>query len=448
MDLYAKRISRRTMLRGAGAALALPWLEIMTPLSRAGTTDTQESPVRMAVLFMPNGVRADQWDPEGTGTDFKLSPTLAPLEPLKDQLLVLGNLQNVASFTGDGHYVKTSGFLTGTTITKTVGYDLNANGISMDQLAAQHVGKQTPLPSLELGTEPVSSGVDGNVGYTRVYGSHIAWKSPTNPLAKEIDPQQVFDRLLRAGKRGGSGAASDQLLLNHVLDEARQLRKKLGISDRSRLDEYLESVHSVESRLARFSNESSNIWKPKAEIDPAKAPPVIPKAHEEHVRLMLDMIVLAFQTDTTRISTFMFGNSVSNKDFSFVDGVKGAHHSISHHMNNEEQLRQYQLINRWHVEQYVYLLDRLRNIQEGEKNLLDQSMILFGSGLRDGNSHSPRDLPIVLAGGAGGRLRTGQYVRPKDSAPLCNLYLSMLQAMQVPVDRFADSTGAIMEILA
>jgi hypothetical protein len=436
------------MLRGAGVALALPWLEAMASPAPGANRAAGRPPVRLAALFMPNGVRDDMWTPTAAGHDFQLSPTLEPLGPLKQHCLVLTNLWNQASNYGDGHYVKTSGFLTCTTINKTLGIDLNCNGVSMDQVAAAQSGRQTPLPSLELAIDPVSIGVDRNVGYTRVYGSHIAWSGPTSPLAREINPRLVFERLFRATQPPGDSAAEDALLLDRVLADANKLRQTLGTADRQRMDEYLQSVRSLEQRLERAQADRPDPWQPRAAIDPQQKPVAgVPREHAEHVRLMLDMIALAFQTDTTRVCTFMFGNSVSGTNFSFIDGVRGGHHELSHHQNKEEKLRQYQLINRWHVEQYAYLLGRLHDMREGEGTVLDNSMVLFGSGLRDGNSHNPRNLPIVVAGRAGGRLDTGQHLIAAENTPLANLYTALLQAFGLPMDRFADSTEVLPGVL-
>jgi len=401
----------------------------------------------MAALFMPNGVHPDLWTPEGQGRDYKLSPTLSPLAPYKDNLLVLSNLWNAASKTGDGHYVKCAGFLTSTTITKTLGHDISSNGVSMDQLAAARLGAQTPLPSLELCTAPVKTGVDRNVGYTRVYGSHIAWKGPTQPLAREIDPRQAYERLFRATQPARDSAKRDLNLLDRVLEDAKQLRKGLGVEDQLRVDEYLSVVRSLEQRLDRAAKPGKSSWKPKAPIDLESAPEGVPEQFPEHMRLMLDVIALAFQTDTTRISTFMMGASVSNVNMSFIEGVDGSHHSISHHQQDEDKMRQYQLINRWHVEQYGYLLGKLQAIQEGERTLLDNSMILLGSGFRDGQQHDPHNLPIVVAGNAGGRLDSGQHLVYGEDSPLSNLYVSMLDAFGAPVERFADSTGPLRGVM-
>ncbi len=443
-------ISRRTMLRGTGAALALPWLEAMAPRAHAASPSSPP-PKRLAVLFMPNGVHPGEWTPRGTGNHFELSPTLQPLAALREDLLVLTNLWNQNSDSGDGHYVKTSGFLTGMTIHKTIGVDLNSNGVSMDQLLAQQVGQQTPLPSLELGTEPVRTGVDKAVGYTRVYGAHIAWRGPTSPLAREINPRSVFDRLLRAGNQNKAAAQRDTALLDLVIEDARALRKQLGVADRRKMDEYLDSVRSLETRLERASAGRQH-WAPRANYDPAARPRDMPEEnpqeHEQRVELLLDMIALAFQTDTTRVSTFMFGNSVSNINFSFLDDVRGAHHSLSHHQNDDDKMRQYQLVNRWHVQQYARLLNKLKAMPEGEQTVLDNSLVLFGSGLRDGNAHDPHNLPILVAGRGGGRFITGQHLVYAQDTPLSNLYLSMLTALGAPVSKFADSTGPLQGILA
>jgi hypothetical protein len=434
------------MLRGAGVGLALPWLEVMAPATALAASRIAKPPVRMAFLYMPNGVNTSAWIPEGTGRDFKLSPTLEPLSDLKNDIMVVSNLWNEASKSGDGHYVKEAAILTCTTIKKTPGADL-CNGISVDQLAAQRIANQTPLPSLELGVTAVATGIDAVVGYTRLYGSHIAWSSPTTPLAREINPHSAYERLFRAsGPQGGAGKM-DTLLLDQVLGDAKRLRGQVGSGDQVRIDEYLSVVRSLEQRLERAGSPARTAWKPRVPIDPKASLTEHPKDHAEHVRLMLDIIALAFQSDTTRIATFMFGNAVSNVSFRFLEGVSAGHHDVSHHQNNEDKLRQYQLINRWHVAQYAYLLNRLRGMKEGNSTVLDNSMILFGSALSDGNKHDPHKLPLVLAGRAGGRLATGQHLVYAEDTPAANLYVSMLDAMGTPVERFADSTGPLAGVL-
>lgn len=441
-------LSRRTLLRGAGVSLSLPWLEAMMPARASAATDAAlKQPVRMAMLYMPNGVNVNMWTPKGTGRDFELSPTLEPLADLKDDILVMGNLWNQAAKTGDGHYVKESSILTCTTITKTMGVDLNINGVSMDQLAAQRVGDQTPIPSLELGIEPVATGVDANVGYTRVYGCHIAWSSPTTPLAREINAKFVYQRLFNAAKGNHKGAKQDVLLLDQVLAQGKKLRSEVGSADRARIDEYFSTLRSLEQRLERASNPAKSTWKPKVPLQSVAEPTDSPKDHTEHCRLMLDMIALGFQSDTTRIATFMFGNAVSGQNFRFLEGVTNSHHETSHHSNDPDKLQQYHLIARWHVAQYAYLLNKLRGMKEGDGTVLDNSMILFGSALSDGNSHNPHKLPLVLGGRGGNRIATGQYLTPTEDTPLANLYVSMLDAFGTPVDGFADSTGKLTGVL-
>lgn len=462
MSRFSRTINRRTLLRGLGVAIGLPWLETMRPANAfRSVTDAKrvEAPTRMACLFFPNGVSPNSWTPEGVGTAFEASPILESLSCFRDDVLILTNLTNRATDTGDGHYVKDAAWLTGTTIRRTTGADLNSGGASMDQVAAQRIGNLTPLPSLELGVEPITTGVDINVGYTRLYGSHISWANPTTPIAKEINPKLAFDRLFRsrAGKKAGR-IDDDLSVLDAARDDASSLRGRLGQADRLKLDEYFESVRAIEKRIAFESSERHSrylddptaraaIEKLGGRIDAYHTDPGRLRQreldHTEPVRLMLDLIVLAFQTDSTRVASFMFGNSVSNKNFSFLPGVKGGHHELSHHENDPKKLEQYQRISAWHVAQFAYLLDRLRRIGEGEGTLLDHSMILFGSALRDGNSHNPHDLPIILAGRAGGTLATGRHLSyPKDT-PLCRLYVSMLDRVGAPVDRFADGDGPL-----
>lgn len=434
-------LSRRTLLRGVGASLALPWLEAMASGSKV------QSPTRFAALYMPNGVHAEHWSPTQTGKQFDLPATLKPLTALQDQLIVLSNLWNAAAKGGDGHYVKVAGFLTCTTISKTLGVDLNANGTSVDQLMAQRAAKETPFASLELGIHPVTTGVDKNVGYTRVYSSHIAWGNPTNPLAKETNPRAVFERLFQAAQPKSKHGSGDKLLLDSVLDDARTLRTQLGAADRQRVDEYLSIVRSLEERVDRAASAKVK-WKPRTPIDPKREPKDTPDLYPEHVELMLDMMALAFETDSTRVATFLFSNEVSNQNFSFVDGVKSGHHEVSHHQKDSEKLRQYQLINRWHVEQYARLLTKLQARKEGDRSVLDNSMILFGSGIRDGDKHEPHNLPLLLAGKANGRLSTGQHLSCTPDTPLANLYLTLLDAFGTPQPRFADSVRPLTEILS
>lgn len=434
-------LSRRSILKGAGVGLSLPWLEAMA------ATPSAKPPVRLAALYMPNGVNVDFWTPKGKGREWELSKTLSPLEPLKNQVTVLSNLWNANSKGGDGHYVKEAAILTCSTIKKTPGADIG-NGVSVDQMAARSVADQTPLPSLELGVTPVAIGVDAVVGYTRVYGSHIAWSNATTPLAREINPRSVYERLFRAASgQSNNSAKMDTLLLDRVLGDANRLRGQVGAADRIRIDEYMSLMRSLEQRVQRASAGTQRTWKARANMDPKAMPPEKPADHAEHVRLMMDMIATAFQTDTTRVATFMFGNAVSNVSFRFLEGVSAGHHDVSHHSKEADKLRQYQLVNQWHIAQYAYLLQRLSEMKEGEGTVLDNSMVLFASALSDGNSHNPHKLPIVLGGRGGGRIDSGQHLVYTEDDPLANLYVSMLDAFGAPVERFADSTGPLAGLL-
>lgn len=452
-------IPRRTFLRGAGAALGLPLLqamgELLPPAARAASSNLPgpavRPPVRMAFLYFPNGVWERSWFPEEAGSDYCLPFALEPLADHRRDLLVFSGLDKKHSHGGDGHYAKTANFLTGLPVRKTPGKDISVGGISIDQFCAQQIGHLTPLPSLELGVDPVISGIDSVVGYTRLYGCYVSWRSPTTPVAREINPRLAYERLfgvIRAHVPQGveqQRAADNQALLDLVYDDAKRLRGRLGRDDQFKLDEYLDSVREVERRLEFFASPDPRAWRPSAEAGAdVAAPKGAPGDHQEHVRLMLDLIALAFWTDSTRLSTFMFANDVSGKDFSaLIPGVSGGHHEFSHHENKPDKYGPYSKINRWHTQQLAYLLTRLRSIKEGDSNLLDNSMILFGSSMSDGNRHDPNNLPILLAGRGGGQIDSGRSIQCPKGTPLCNLYVSMLERMNTPVESFGDSTGAL-----
>lgn len=450
------KISRRTMLRGVGASMALPFLEAMAPKSARAAASVAKPPTRMACLYFPNGVWEDAWIPKEAGADFDMPYCLEPIEHLRDKLSIFSGLDKAASRRGDGHYAKTANYLTGQPVNKTTGKDISAGGISMDQLAAQHIGHMTPLPSLELGTDPVISGIDSNVGYTRLYGSYISWRTPTVPVAKEINPRFVYERLFGEKDEQGREVKSQQRredfasLLDYVLEDARDLRRALGRDDQVKLDEYLESIRAVEKRIEFALKPDPREWQPEAIQFADHAMPApdqrIPEDFKEHVKLMLDLMVMAFQTDSTRILSFMFANDVSSRNFSFLEGVSGGHHDLSHHENKEEKIHQYKEVTKWHVEQYAYLLDKLNAIPEGDGTLLDNCMILFGSSMSDGNRHDPNNLPIIVGGSGSGQLRTGLHVASEKNTPLCNLYMNMLDGMGVELESFGDSTGYIEEV--
>jgi len=442
------------MLKGMGACIALPFLEAM---AIPGPSPVGASPVRTAFLFMPNGVQPDRWTPATTGSGFELTPQLMPLEKFRKDIVVLGELMNKNSlFKGaDGHYAKSASLLTCMPIKQTVGDNISSGGVSVDQVIAAGVGHDTLFPSLEYGLDRITTGVDINVGFTRLYGSSISWKSPNQPLSKEIDPRLAFDRLFRQYVPGAKVKDDPykQSILDMVLADANNLKRHLGRADQDKVSEYLESIYSVEKRISNDANRTrfaKNIT-PDITRELVRLNHSIEEYKEayggvditEKTRLMLDIMALAFWSDASRVSTFMFGNSVSDRNFSFLDGVKGNHHSISHHMDKTEALEEYTRITQWHVAQYAYFLDKLQNIREGDKTLLDNSMVVFTSDLRDGNRHSPKNLPIVLAGKGGGKIKTGQHLAYEKETPLANLYLTMLQSMDLPHQKFGDCTGTL-----
>jgi hypothetical protein len=450
-------IPRRTFLKGAGVMLSLPVLQAMGKILPGASPEAAaasevkaavQAPVRMACIYFPNGVWEKNWFPTEEGADYKMPSSLEPLERHRKDFLVFSGLDKKHSHQGDGHYAKTANYLTGLTVRKTPGKDISVGGISIDQLAAQQVGKHTPLPSLELGIDPVVSGIDSVVGYTRLYGCYISWRNPTTPIAKEINPRLAYQKLfgvIKASHRSKSDTKQvedNKALLDLVLDDAHSLRRKLGRDDQYKLDEYLDSVRDVERRLEFFSKPDDRAWKPSTEPgEDIALPKGVPGDHQEHVRLMLDLMAIAFWTDSTRISSFMFANDVSPKNFGpLIPGAGGSHHEYSHHQNQKEKIEPYSKINRWHCEQLAYFLDKLKSIKEGDKTVLDNSMILFGSSFSDGNRHDPNNLPIILAGNAGGKIKSGRHIPCKKDTPLCNLYVSMLDRMGTPVESFGDST--------
>lgn len=421
-------LGRRAFLRGAGAMMTLPWLESVAAVFPRGAA---EDPIRMAILVMPNGVLPSAWTPIAAADGrWEPSSSLAPLDPWKSSVSVLTGLANRQSFDGDGHYAKVAPLLTSRKIRRTGGRDL-LNGVSMDQIAARAIGRKTLLPSLELGCDPIYPVED--MGYSSVYGGNISWSAPDRPVAKEIVPRQVFDRIFRSKALAADPARSS--VLDVVKRDADRLTPRLGRRDRERLDEYLESVRALEVRIASAENATKA---PAPSSDRAPTPGV-PADYPTHVDLMTDLIALAFEADATRIVTFLMANEVSGRDFSFLEGCRGGFHEFSHHENKPEKTEPYRLINRWHVARYADLIAKLAAKKEGDSTLLDRSMIVLAAAFRDGNAHDPHDLPILLAGSAGGTIPQGLLVSSRKDTPLARLWLAMLQRLGTNVATFADA---------
>ncbi|MHC4952890.1 MAG: DUF1552 domain-containing protein [Planctomycetota bacterium] len=444
-----KPIGRRTFLRGAGTVLALPFLE---SVSFGAVT----RPKRIAFLFVPNGVHMADWRPKGAGADYALSPLLQPLADHRDDLLLVSNLAQLnARALGDGpgdHARSAACFLTGAHPVKTAGRNIRA-GISVDQVAARHLGRDTSLPSLEIGCEPARQSGNCDSGYSCAYSSNISWRSPHSPMGKEIDPRALFERLFRTGPEGESAQAraerihARRSILDYVRDDAATLSKRLGRADRRKLDEYFTGVRELERRIAmaEMAKSGDEIWLWNEEVDkpaPLNAPSGIPRDYKEHVRLMYDMLVLAFRLDRTRVATFMLANEGSNRNYAFI-GAKGGHHHLSHHKGDRGKIERIKRINRFHVEQLAYFLKRLKGVREGDSTLLDSTAVVYGSAISDGNRHNHDDLPVLVAGRGGGIVRPGRHIVAPRRTPLCNLYVSLLNGVGVPATKFGDSTGAL-----
>ncbi len=440
------QIPRRTFLRGMGTAIALPMLDAMLPSAApAAEAAAKTAPVRTAFFYIPNGVNMDHWKPKADGADFELPEILAPLAELRGDLNILTGLaHDKAKANGDGagdHARSAAAFLTGCQPRKTDGADIKA-GVSVDQFAAQQVGHHTKFASLELGLERGRQAGNCDSGYSCAYSSNIAWRSETTPVAKEIDPRLVFERLFSVGSSqevAGSVARRNRFrksILDFVSDDAKNLRKKLGAKDRNKLNEYLTGVREIEQRIAKSERRET------ITVAGVTAPAGIPKDLGEHYRLMCDMLVLAFQGDLTRISTFMVGNAGSNRSFPFIDVPEG-HHSLSHHQNKAETLEKIKKINLFHMQQFAYFLKRLKDVKEGEGTLLDNCAIVYGSAIGDGNRHNHNDLPVVLAGKAGDTIQTGRHIVYEPDTPMNNLFLSLLDRQGVEVESLGDSSGRL-----
>ena len=439
------RIDRRRFLRGASVALALPWLESVPTLAGNGSLSSS-APVRFACLFMANGVNVQHWHAHGNGTSMQLGDTLRPLDSCKEDIVFLRGLYNHQATLYDGaHLGKIPNVLSGAPIS-TRQNEIRV-GVSMDQVVARKIGAQTDIPSLVLGVEPTELRLED--GLSMIYGSNISWNHATSPATKEIYPARAFDELID----DESGYRRDRSILDQVLEDSHRLYGEVSYSDQRKLDEYLESVRDIEKRIDRASQEQRlEGWKPTlAEPDMPRPDNELPQDVREHMKLMLDIIVLAFRMDKTRVATCMFNNDLSQMNFSFLEGVNGALHlDISHHFSNPTKLEMYQKTNEFHIGQFAYLIRRLKEVQEGERSLLDNSILLFCSSLMDGNKHDATQMPMLLAGSAGGAIKTGRtldYSNQEDNhRRACSLYLSLMDHMGISLDHFGDADSRLAEI--
>ncbi len=425
--------TRRNFLKGIAGTLALPSFASLAKAAPAAAG----SPLRLAFVYIPNGVNLDLWQPKDGGN---LSTTLEPLAALKDHFSVMRNLDHEKAFAnGDGagdHARANATFLTGCQARKTAGADIRA-GVSVDQLAAQQIGHLTRLPSLELSTDPPRRSGQCDSGYSCAYQFNLSWRSESTPAPAERDPRLVFEKLFGSGDaaQDAKRRARQKSILDFVMADAKRLNHRLDGTDRGKMEEYLTAVRDVELRIEQAE-------KFRAEVPEDLKPNGVPESYQEHIKTMYELMALAFQTDSTRIASFLLAHDGSNRSFPEI-GVSGAHHELSHHRNNEETLAQIGRIDRFYVEQFAWFLEKLRSTPDGDGNLLDHSMIVYGGGIGDGNRHNHNDLPVILAGHGGGTLSQGRLISAKEGTPMTNLYLSLLDRMGVKAERIGDSTGKL-----
>ena len=449
MIVTRKSIGRRTILRGMGAAVALPLLDSMVPALTAFQKTAAKPVNRFGAVYVPNGIMMAQWTPSAEGATFEFTPTLKPLEPFRERLLVLSGLNSTPPVKQAGapgvHARASTRFLTDTPPKVTNGSDLEA-GISMDQIAAKELGKHTQLASLELGLESTESGASCDNGFNCVYTSTISWRGPTTPLPTEHNPREVFERMF------GDAASTDpatrlariqqeRSILDSVSQRIARLGQAVGSGDRAKLDEYFEAIRDVERRIQNAERQSNT------ELPVVDQPAGIPVTFEEHAKLMYDLYALAYQCDMTRVVTFMIAHEFSGRTYPEI-GVPDAHHPISHHQGDPARLAKLAKINHYHITLFASFLKKLQSTPDGDGSLLDHAMIVYGAGMSDSDAHDPKNLPILLAGGGAGRLKGGSHVRfPKDT-PLANLHLTLLDKLGIHVDKLGDSGGELSALSA
>ena len=444
MIITRKTLPRRTVLRGLGATLALPLLDAMTP-PLAGLVGRAAAPARrLGWVYIPNGMSMGAWTPSTDGP-LELSPTLSPLAPFRDQMVVLSGLaQGQAEALGDGngeHTRATATWLNGVHPKETEGADVRA-GMTADQIAASQLGRETPLPSLELAIDRDFLVGNCENGYSCIYMNTIAWRTPTTPLPMENNPRVVFERLFGDGGSTAERKAQfrkDRSILDAITDDLHRLEREVGVGDRTRVTQYLDAVRALERRI-QLSEQSD------AELPSLDRPVGIPESYTEHVGLMFDLTALAWQADITRVFTFMLGRELNGRAYPEV-GIPESHHGLSHHRNDPEKLAQLAKINTFHVTRFRDFLETLASIPDGDGTLLDQSLLLCGAALSDSNKHLHYDLPLLLAGGSGGQLRGGRHLRYPRDTPMTNLLVSQLDKAGIRLDDgLGDSTGRLTEL--
>ncbi|MEP7306877.1 MAG: DUF1552 domain-containing protein [Acidobacteriota bacterium] len=439
MFITKKHLSRRTFLRGAGVTLALPLLDSMVGAQTLLKNTAASGKTRVGCIYVPHGATMSKWTPAAEGRDFQFTETLAPLEKYRDRTTVVSNLVHASATGADAgaeHARSAAIFLSGGRPQK----NAVRVGVTFDQVAAQHIGQDTPLPSIELGIEDVS--LSCGAGYGCAYFNTLSWRTPTVPLPVENSPQAVFEKLFGDGGTTAQRLArkrEDRSILDSVLDQTLTLRRGLPASDRARMDGYLDDIREIERRIQTVLDRNAQSADPLAVPD---APVGTPEAFEEHLKLMFDLLTLAYQSETTRVSTLMFAKDLSPASYP-ASGNRGGFHGSSHHANVKERMDSFALINKYHVQMLAYFIGKLAVTPDGDGTLLDHSMILYGSSMSNGNQHDHGPLPLVLVGGAAGRLQGNRHVVAPAQTPMSNLLLSMLDKVGVHQESFGDSTGKL-----
>jgi hypothetical protein len=444
MMITRKAIPRRTLLRGIGATVALPLLDSMVPALTAFQKTAAKPVRRFGVVYAPNGMEMGRWTPLGEDADLQLSPILTPLAAFRDHMVVLTGLDLnpalPAPGEGNGDHARAGGaFLTATHPRKTEGADLRA-GISIDQIAAQHIGQDTPLTSLELAIDTNELLGACDPGYSCAYVNTICWRNENTPLPMENNPRALFERLFGSANADPAARAArirqDRSILDSVMAESRGLQGKLGAGDRGKMNQFLDAVRDVEQRIQRVEAHGAQ------DLPAIPLPAGIPEAYEDHVKLMFDLQVLAYQADLSRVITFMLAREVSARAYPQV-GVSDPHHPLSHHQSDPEKLARLAKINAYHMSLFAYYLDRLHSTNDGDGSLLDHSAILYGAGISESNAHLHTNLPLLVAGGAAGQIKGGRHLRSRPGTPVANLYLTLLDRLGARVEKIGDSTGQI-----
>ncbi|MFM1887542.1 MAG: hypothetical protein RL026_2699 [Pseudomonadota bacterium] len=439
MFLTRKHLSRRTVLRGLGAGVSLPLLDAMVPAGTALARTAAAARPRMAFVYFPHGAVMDKWTPATTGADFELPQILAPLKPFQKYLTVVSGLENKSAIAAPVHAITPGTWLS--CVPPRISHD-PYGGITVDQIAAQHIGQGTPLPSLEIATEERGGEGSCDRNYGCSYGKTISFRDPSTPLPMEHNPRKLFQQLFGQGDTADERVAllrENASILDLVREDAAQLEKRLGARDRALLADYLETVREIERRVQQLAARDTSA------MQLPDAPSGIPNAFDKHIELMFDMMALAFQANLTRVASFMMAAEVSNQPYGFI-GIADAFHPLSHHANSPQKIERLARLQAWHTQVFAKFVKKMAEMPDGEGSMLDHTTIMYGSNMSDSNLHNHYPLPTALVGGGNGTLRGNQHLKYPDHTPIANLHLTLLEKAGVPMDKLGDSTGRFAEV--